>query len=72
MPLPTPSKGEDRDAFISRCMSALKGEFPDQDQRLAVCFKQFRGGKQRKLEARSDDYMAARRRRREERAAAGS
>jgi hypothetical protein len=29
--------GEDKDAYISRCMSTLDGEFPDQDQRYAVC-----------------------------------
>lgn len=42
MPLPSPS-GESKNEFISRCMSQLKGEFPDKDQRLAVCFKQWRG-----------------------------
>jgi len=33
-----PRAGENEDEFISRCMSSLEGEFPDQDQRLAVCY----------------------------------
>ena len=47
MPLPSPSPGESQDEFISRCMSDNKAieEFPDNDQRLAVCLTQFeRGG----------------------------
>ena len=44
MPLPTPS-GESQQEFISRCMSELQGEFPDQEQRLAVCYTQWREGK---------------------------
>ena len=42
MPLPDPS-GESQSEFISRCMSELADEFPDQDQRLAVCYTQWRG-----------------------------
>lgn len=39
MPIPKPNKGEQKDAFISRCMSngTMKKEFPDQAQRSAVC-----------------------------------
>lgn len=39
MPLPTRKKGESKDNFISRCMGAstTKKEFPDRDQRFAVC-----------------------------------
>ena len=33
----TPSSGEDKDKFLQRCMSELNNEFPDQDQRYAVC-----------------------------------
>jgi len=33
----TPSSGEDKDEFLQRCMSELNNEFPDQDQRYAVC-----------------------------------
>ena len=43
MPLPTPSNGEKRSKFISRCISDLseKGEFKDNKQRAAVCSSQF-------------------------------
>lgn len=40
--LPTPG-GEDENTFISRCMSELKSEFPDQEQRIAVCYSQWDG-----------------------------
>ena len=30
---------------MSRCMSALSDEYPDVKQRIAVCMKQFKGGK---------------------------
>jgi hypothetical protein len=45
MPLPTPNKGEKEKDFVSRCMGSdvMKKEFPDQKQRAAVCYKQFRG-----------------------------
>lgn len=39
MPLPKPKKNESHDDFIDRCMSddIMKGEYDDNDQRLAVC-----------------------------------
>lgn len=39
MPLPSRKKGEDKDAFISRCVSKLKekGEGESQEQRVAIC-----------------------------------
>lgn len=45
MPLPTPRGGENRDDFIDRCMSNLAGEFPDEEQRMAVCMRQAHGSK---------------------------
>lgn len=44
MPLPAPKKGEQRDEFISRCVSdeTMKKEYPEQKQRLAVCYSQWR------------------------------
>ena len=42
MPLPKPSDKEEKDEFVSRCMSEIKTEFPDNDQRLAVCFNQWK------------------------------
>ena len=42
MPLPRKGKKESKDEFVSRCMSdpKVKNEFPDNDQRLAVCNNQ--------------------------------
>jgi len=44
MPLPKPRKGEERDAFISRCMGddLMNKEYPDNKQRAAVCYNQWR------------------------------
>lgn len=43
MPLPRPKEGEARGDFVDRCMSdeAMLSEFPDGDQRSAVCYQQF-------------------------------
>jgi len=43
MPLPTPTSDESKSAFIARCMSdaKVKGEFPDVQQRIAVCIAQY-------------------------------
>lgn len=48
MPLPTPHPRESQSAFISRCMSALKDDFPDPQQRLAICYAQYRKPKRSK------------------------
>ena len=47
MPLPTPNDGESRDHFISRCMGnpTMNTDFPDQNQRAAVCNSQWRDSK---------------------------
>lgn len=39
MPIPTPNKDENKQAFLSRCMSSevMKEEYPDNKQRVAVC-----------------------------------
>jgi len=41
MPIPTPKAKETQQEFISRCMSDLKSEFPNKEQRLAVCYTQW-------------------------------
>src|SRR5690554_1869519 len=43
MPLPKPNDGETKDEFIERCMGdeTMKEEYPDGDQRLAVCMTQW-------------------------------
>jgi len=48
MPIPTPTKGEDQQTYIGRCQSILSKEFPDQKQRSAVCFSQWRKHKGKK------------------------
>jgi hypothetical protein len=42
MPLPTRKLGEPRDEFISRCVrdEVIKTEFPNFDQRVAICAQQ--------------------------------
>ncbi len=40
------SPGESKDAYIGRCMSALQGEFPNEDQRYAVCITEWEGSSQ--------------------------
>lgn len=45
MPLPVPTAGEDEQSFVSRCAEELADEFNDQDQRLAVCYRQWRDEK---------------------------
>lgn len=44
MPLPTKHKNEEQGKFMARCMSnaVMKREFPENKQRLAVCFSQYR------------------------------
>ena len=40
-----PSAGETESEFIGRCMSSLESEYPDQDQRAAVCYSYWEEGK---------------------------
>jgi len=40
-----PSAGETEEEFIGRCMSSLDTEFPDPDQRLAVCYSYWESDK---------------------------
>ena len=39
MPIPKPNPNEEKKEFVMRCMSddTMNKEFPDTDQRLAVC-----------------------------------
>jgi HK97 family phage prohead protease len=43
MPLPTPNSDESQDDFVSRCMAndTMTAEYPDEDQRAAVCYSQW-------------------------------
>jgi len=46
MPIPSPNTGENEDEFMTRCMGndTMQAEYPDQDQRVAVCLSSFRDG----------------------------
>ena len=59
MPLPKPTVGEDRDSFVSRCMSDSKvtSEFPDSDQRLAVCMSQYEGKQMTEEQVDLEEYI---------------
>lgn len=54
MPLPKPSKGQKEDDWISSCMGndKMKSEYPEEKQRLGVCYSQWENKK------REDDEMA--------------
>jgi hypothetical protein len=43
MPIPKPKTGEKQAEFVNRCMAnpTMKSEYPDKDQRLAVCYNAF-------------------------------
>ncbi len=41
-----PRAGENEGDFIGRCMSDLSGEFPEEEQRLAVCYSYWEGSKE--------------------------
>lgn len=47
MPLPTPNNRESRGDFVSRCIQTLsdKGEMKDNQQRIAVCYTQWKEAK---------------------------
>ena len=55
MPLPKPKSGENKDNFISRCMGSgeMNSEYPEQDQRAAVCYSQWERKEEIRREAMS-------------------
>ena len=44
MPLPKPKKNEQQSEFVSKCMGdeMMNTDFPEQKQRAAVCYSQFK------------------------------
>lgn len=50
MPLPEPKVGESKSDFVSRCMDdpTAKADFPNTNQRVAVCYTQFDSANKRK------------------------
>lgn len=57
MPLPKPNKGESKDDFLSRCMGddAMQSEYPDEDERYAVCNSQWENKSAASIERRTYD-----------------
>jgi len=47
MPIPHPKPNESEQEFVSRCVASelMQREFPDQKQRLAVCYSHYRNVK---------------------------
>ena len=47
MPLPKPNRNESRDDFMERCMAndTMNSEYPDEEQRAAVCVRQYNQNK---------------------------
>lgn len=52
MPMPTPRKNEDQKAFISRAMGdeTMRRDYPDEKQRAAVAYSQWRRSRRKRLE----------------------
>lgn len=59
MPIPKPNSGENQDAFMERCMGddKMKDEYPDADQRVAVCMTSFRDAKEQDMSDQNDDTL---------------
>jgi len=59
MPLPKPNGSESRDDFVSRCVGddKVSTEFPDVDQRVAVCISQYEGGKMSDQQIDLEEYI---------------
>lgn len=49
MPIPKPKPQEDESAYVSRCMSAIGGEYDDQAQAVAICYSTYRRGEMQKM-----------------------
>ena len=47
MPVPKPEKDENKQKFVSRCMSneTMKKDYPNSQQRVAICLGQTRKSK---------------------------
>lgn len=61
MPIPKPHKDEDKQKFVSRCMSdeVMKKEYTDTKQRVAICIGQTKqSGKSSILEEVQDNLLA--------------
>jgi len=61
MPIPNREKNEDKDKFMSRCMSSevMNKEYPDSAQRSAICYGQNKSKSDNILEKINDSYILA-------------
>jgi hypothetical protein len=61
MPIPSKKPDEDRQKFISRCMSneTMKKEYPESGQRIAVCLSQTKKSKSSLIEEVHDNLLAS-------------
>jgi len=59
MPIPKPNSGEAEEPFMERCMSDDKmgAEYPDKDQRVAVCMTSFRDGKEQDMSDQNEEAV---------------
>jgi len=48
VPISSPRKNEVQDAFLQRCHHEMHEEYPDDKQRTAICFSQWRASKKPK------------------------
>ena len=57
MPLPSPRKNQKQQDFISSCMGneTMNKDYPDQKQRAAVCYSQWKRAKKKKQAKGSND-----------------
>ena len=61
MPIPSRKPNEDKQKYVSRCMSneTMKKDYPDTQQRVAICLGQSRKSKSNILEEVHDQLFAA-------------
>ena len=61
MPIPKPKKNEEKQKFVSRCMSSetMKKDYPNSQQRIAVCLSQTRKSKSSLIEDVHDNLLAS-------------
>ena len=59
MPIPSKNKDEDKQNFISRCMTdeIMKKDYPDSKQRIAVCLSQTKNTKSSLIENVHDELL---------------
>ena len=61
MPIPKPEKNEDKQKFVARCMGneTMKKDYPNTNQRIAVCLGQTRRSKSSLIEEVHDNLLAS-------------